>query len=157
MRKSPPAGLALLMVLAVPTHAAGERADFPGIAELMSPEEFDAAGLGRLQPGEIRALDAWLLRYTAGEASILQETNAAVQEASQNLEIRSRLVGDFDGWDGKTLFTLENGQVWKQRLSGRYRYDGPAEPMVVIDRNALGFYRLTMQDGGRSVGVTRVR
>lgn len=141
----------------VPALAAGEHEDFPGVEALMSPAEFEAAGLGRLQPGELEALDAWLLRYTAGEATILQETNAAVQAASQDFEIRSRIVGEFDGWDGKTVFRLENGQVWKQRLGGRHRYRGPEMPEVLIDRNALGFYRLTLLEGGRSVGVSRVR
>ena len=29
--------------------------------------------------------------------------------------LESRLVGDFDGWHGQTVFTLENGTRWKQQ------------------------------------------
>ena len=132
--------------------AAEER--FPGIEKLMSPEEFRAAGLDKLSPAEREALDRWLLRYTAGEAEVLQEANEEVREAKKAFEVVSRIKGDFDGWSGGTLFRLENGQVWEQRLDGRYFYRGEPNPEVRIDRNWLGFYRLTIVETGKSIGVS---
>jgi hypothetical protein len=128
--------------------------DFPGVRRLMSDEEFRKTGLDGLTEQELEALDAWLLRYTAGDAEILRETSDKVREAREDHEVVSRIVGDFEGWSGGTVFRLENGQVWEQRLDGRYRYRGEPNPEVRIDRNWLGFYRLTVIESGRSVGVS---
>lgn len=131
--------------------------DFPGIRKLMSDDEFRSTGLDGLAPEELEALDAWLLRYTAGDAEVLQETNDSVREAREARDDRgivSRIVGDFEGWSGETVFRLENGQVWEQRLDGRFRYRGEPNPEVRIDRNWVGFYRMTVIGTGRSVGVS---
>ena len=130
--------------------------EFPGINKLMSAAEFDAAGLGKLSAEELAALDDWLLRYTAGEADMLQRTNEEVREAAEEVRIVSRLQPPFAGWDGKTLFQLENGQVWRQRQPGRYRHTGD-DLEVTIRRNVFGFHVLTMTSSGRSVGVEFVR
>jgi hypothetical protein len=130
---------------------------FPGIQQLMSPEEFSASGLDKLNDQELKALDDWLLLYTAGEAAILREDNREVREAAKEAEIVSRIQGDFRGWTGETVFRLENGQVWRQRLQGKYRYSGPPNPEVKIYRNFLGFYMLKLVDADKSVGVKLVR
>ena len=122
----------------------------------MSPAEFDSAGLNKLSPQELAALDAWLLRYTAGEAEMLQRTNEDVRQAAEDTRIVSRVQRPFEGWDGNTLFRLENGQVWKQRQPGRYRYTGD-DLEVTIRRNFFGFHVLTVNATGRSVGVEFVR
>ena len=136
--------------------------DFPGIEKLMSAEEFEAAGLGKLSDSEREALDAWLLRYTADEAETLRKTRATVKEkAEEAARIETRVRAPFEGWNGETVFRLENGQVWRQRIDGRFFYRDDAYPGdardVVIDKNFLGFWRLTHVASGRSVGVTRVR
>ena len=130
---------------------------FPGIRQLMSPEEFTASGLDKLSDKELEALDDWLLLYTAGEAAILREDNKEVRKAAKETEILSRIQGDFSGWSGETVFRLENGQVWRQRLQGKYRYRGPPNPEVKIHRNFLGFYMMTLVDSGKSIGVKLVR
>jgi hypothetical protein len=142
------AGLAL--------SALAQPEDFPGVRELMSDEEFRASGLDRLTPSQLRALDDWLVRYTAEEAPVLKETEE-VREVEKNFEVVSRIAGEFDGWSGKTIFTLENGQRWQQRLDGRYIYRGPPNPEVRITRNFFGFHKLELIDSGRGVGVTRLR
>jgi hypothetical protein len=45
--------------------------------------------------------------------------------------ISSRLDGDFNGWDGETVFLLQNGQVWQQS-SYAYRYAYASSPTVTI-------------------------
>ncbi len=79
--------------------------------------------------------------------------NEEVREAQKDFELVSRISGDFSGWDGETVFRLENGQVWRQRLRGRYFYSGPPQPEVRITRNYLGFYKLTVVETGKSIGV----
>lgn len=130
--------------------------DFPGFKKLMTVEEFESTGLDKLSGKELDALTEWLIQYTAGEAQVLQATSEAVREAEKNYEVRSRIVGDFSGWTGKTVFRLENGQIWKQRLSGRYPYRGPANPEVIISKNWAGFFKMTLVDIDKSIGVTQI-
>jgi len=131
--------------------------DFPGLERLMTVEQFRRTGLPKLSDSELEALNEWLIEYTAGDAEVLQGSSAAVREAEKNIEIDSRISGDFTGWDGDTIFSLDNGQVWQQRLSGRYPYRGPANPAVRISKNFLGFYKMTVLESGKSVGVKRLR
>ena len=56
---------------------------------------------------------------------------------------------------GKTVFTLDNGQRWRQRLEGRYSYNGE-NTEVVIQKNFFGFYRMTLVSTGAAVGVSRI-
>lgn len=148
--------LALCFALPMAAAQAAEER-FPGVEKLMSEADFRAAGLEGLSPAQLESLNQWLIRYTAGEAEVLQQTNEAVREAEQDIEITARLSEDFDGWEGKTVFRLDNGQIWKQRNDGRYRYRGPASPQVRIDKNWLGFYKMTLIDEDRGIGVTRLR
>ncbi|MEM1402048.1 MAG: hypothetical protein AAGG55_01850 [Pseudomonadota bacterium] len=120
----------------------------------MNDTEFSDAGLEKLSAEELRALDAWLVRYTAGDAEVLQASNKEVKEAQKDHEVLARITGDFKGWQGKTIFRLDNGQVWVQRLDGRYAYKGSPNPEVRIKRNWAGFYRMTVVETGKSIGVT---
>lgn len=153
-RYAPLAGLVLLIIVGA-SFAADD--SFPGFKKLMSEEEFRQSGLQKLNEQELDALNQWLIRYTAGEAEVLKETSEAVREAQKNYEVESTIVGEFSGWDGETIFRLANGQVWQQRLSGRYPYRGPANPAVRISKNWAGFYKMTLIEADRSVGVSRVR
>lgn len=130
---------------------------FPGLERLMTVEQFRRTGLSTLSDSELEALNEWLIEYTAGDARILQETSEAVREAEKNFEIKSRITGEFSGWEGDTIFRLDNGQIWQQRLAGRNFYRGPANPMVRISKNFLGFYKMTLVESGKSIGVKRLR
>jgi hypothetical protein len=147
--------LLLVGLLGLPARAA----DAPDVRELMTPEEFGAAGLERLSPQEIEALNRWLVRYTANEAPVQRRASPAVREAMAEVdavEIRTRIAGDFSGWNGKTVFRLENGQVWQQRTDGRWTRRLQS-PEVVLSKNVLGFWMLRVVDGDRAVGVKRIQ
>jgi hypothetical protein len=146
-----PSLLALLLI-ALPVLAQEE---FPGVEKLMTAEEFRAAGLDKLDEQERAALNQWLIHYTALEAPLIRGSSKAVQEAEQQ-EIRARIEPPFSGWDGNTVFNLDNGQVWQQRLSGRLRYEGE-DTEVVIRKNFFGYYRLEHLASGKSVGVKRLK
>ena len=148
--------ITLLFTLFFSIEARVEDKPFPGIKSLMLSEEFSAAGLDRLSDEELDTLNAWLLRYTAGEATILLKQNEEVREASKSYEVVSRIKGDFRGWSGETVFLLENGQIWKQRLRTRYTYTGSPNPQVRISRNYMGFYKLTVIETNKGVGVSLV-
>ncbi len=152
----------LVLILLTCTFVAGaqaERKKFPGIEKLMSAEEFKAAGLDQLSEEQIQALDDWLLIYTAGESAIIRQRTdiEEIKQAEKEFAITTRIMGDFRGWDGDTVFRLENGQIWRQRSSGRYVYVGPPNPEVTITKNFMGFYKLTVVEKDRGVGVKLVQ
>lgn len=70
--------------------------------------------------------------------------------------IQSRYVGEFTGWDGKTIFELENGQVWQQIGSGRLTYRATS-PMITIKRAFMGSYLLKVEGRNKSVRVKRIK
>jgi len=90
-------------------------------------------------------------------ASPVDKFGAERVEDDTNLKkIQSRFVGEFTGWDGKTVFELENGQVWQQAESGRFTYRA-VNPMITIKRGFLGSYILTVDDMNTTVRVKRIK
>jgi len=71
-------------------------------------------------------------------------------------ELHAKVLPPFRGWSGKTVFKLDNGQVWKQRSSGRHTYTGD-DTRIVISQNRMGFYEMRLLAADRSVGVKRVK
>ncbi len=130
--------------------------DFPGIEKLMSEEQYQAAGIYKLSPAEREALNQWLIHYTIGDAPTLRTTNEEVIQAENDILIEANIVPPFKGWTGDTIFRLDNGQIWRQRLKGRFAYSGD-DYRVVIEKNFMGYYRLTHVASDRAVGVTRVK
>ena len=59
--------------------------------------------------------------------------------------VESRIAGDFQGWDGRTLFTLENGQRWQADGSGSYVTSPIARPAVKIAPGVLGSFWMTVE------------
>jgi hypothetical protein len=137
--------------------AAGKEGSFPGIEALMTPAEYQAAGLEQLTPQQREALDQWLIRYTAEDAPVLMRSDEQVKQAAQEQEIVATIVSPFSGWSGNTIFTLDNGQVWQQRRQSRYAYTGGASaPEVRITRNFMGFYSMELLETGTKVLVKRL-
>lgn len=72
--------------------------------------------------------------------------------------IRSRLRGEFRGWEPGAQFTLENGQVWKCVGDDRAFYpDVPAHAEIVISKSYFGAYWMEITAIGRKVKVKRVK
>jgi len=70
--------------------------------------------------------------------------------------IESRYVGEFTGWTGKTIFKLENGQVWQQAESGRMSWKA-TNPMITIKRGFMGSYQLAVEGVNKKVRVKRIQ
>jgi hypothetical protein len=146
--------LMLLLLLASPSSRADSE-PFPGIQQLMTAEEFKASGMEKLSPDELKSLNNWLIGYTAWEAPNQRRTSEEVQEAEKAFEIEANLRPPFTGWTGKTVFYLDNGQVWRQRHKGRFSYEG-GDYAVIINKNFLGFHVMTHVATSKSIGVSRV-
>ena len=72
--------LMILLLTGTLTPAVTIAADaFPGIEKIMTPEEQKDAGLHKLTPAELKALNDWLRTYSAGTTQAAKvETRAEV-------------------------------------------------------------------------------
>lgn len=150
-----PSYLIICCLLMFVAHTGNADDDFPGIENLMTAAQFSAAGLDGLTAEQLAELNHWLTSYTANEAPQIAKISKSVKKAA-TATIASHIDGEFRGWTGDTVFRLKNGQVWRQRIGGRYWYKAK-DPAVQISKNMLGFYQLKVMATGRSVGVSRVR
>ena len=126
-----------------------------GIKSAMPEDTFYASGLGTLTTDQLKVLDTWFSKYSrcASEASAQRPLVSPPEDTEP---VRSRLGEGFTGWSGATVFRLQNGQRWRQRLSGRFIYLGPANPEVLITRNFLGFHTMTLIEADRAIGVSKL-
>ena len=180
-------------------------------------DEFKAAGLQKLSPGELARLEALVQRYKTGEvAEVRQQAEAKASVSQQEAEkkvaaaeskareaeakasqvatktgavetktaaapgqkppgwftalitldranarpekeepLESRLVGDFDGWHGRSVFSLENGTRWvQQNRTDNYIY-APVlhSPKVKITPAAIKGFWLEIEGVNLSVRV----
>lgn len=137
--------------------------------------QFSQTGLDKLSPQQLAAFDAWLDQYvrtlSAAPSAVPPKTqlpatpagpefgaealpHAGNSTAPERLETRIR--GPFTGWDGNTLFELENGQIWQQAGTGYFTNVTLQSPLVVIKKLAFG-YLLTLPGHGETVFVRRIK
>ena len=70
----------------------------------------------------------------------------------------ARMIGDFSGWNGKTVFRLDNGEVWQQRRPDSVRRTKTiSNPEVKISKNFMGFYVMEIPAAKVKVPVTRIK
>ncbi|NMC27767.1 MAG: hypothetical protein GYA42_06420 [Syntrophomonadaceae bacterium] len=69
--------------------------------------------------------------------------------------IESRIDGEFEGFDGDTIFTLMNGQIWQQS-SYHYHYHYAYMPKVLI-YPSYGRYKMHVEGVNTDIYVVRLR
>ena len=121
-------------VCAAPKETSGN------IQDIMTPEEFKAAGLNKLSPDELQKLDAWLQGYrTVTEKKATEKATARAERTKMDL-IVSRVDGTFNGLTGRTLIRLEDGTVWKQaNADDRYRPKVTDHPAAAVIHGVFGY------------------
>jgi len=75
---------------------------------------------------------------------------------SEDNEITSRIIGQFNGWDGDTKFNLENGQIWQQSGNGILKVS-MNNPKVTIAKGMFGGFILSVEGYNSKVKVKRVK
>ena len=147
----------------VQAQAAPANEDFPGVKKVLTPEQYAAAGLGKLSPDEQARLDEALKGYFSGatakvaERAASQAVDRAVKEKRVEAPtlIESHIVGTFTGWNNRTVFVLDNGQRWKPVDSNSRASFPPAEnPQIYIVRDVFGYKMAIL--GGTTVRVRRL-
>ncbi|HET9033906.1 MAG TPA: hypothetical protein VFN25_13510 [Dokdonella sp.] len=132
----------------------------PTLEERMSQDEFTSAGLDKLSPEQLKFLNQWIQSKGVSEigAPIKHRdgTTDFYARGSDRERIDSRIAGDFNGWQGKTRVTLENGQVWEQAEGGRSGFR-ISSPKVIIKPMSLGSWLMYVDGCGCDIRVKRVK
>ena len=102
-----------------------------------------------------QAIEAEVERRVTEELAAAEELEAAKAQALTE-PFDATIVGNFSGWNGKSIFALDNGQVWRQRTgSSKYRHTR-GDNKVHFKKNFIGLWTMTVLSSGRSVGVRRI-
>jgi hypothetical protein len=143
--------LFLALCVLSPTHAWAQGTEFPGVEKAMSPQEYDAAGLQKLTPDERTRVDEFIRRFVSSSNQVAAEkaVDRAVKERKVTPPevIQSRIVGPFTGYNGSTVFTLENGQRWAQSQPDSRYFPKVESPPVIFVKDSFG-YRMYIAGGG---------
>jgi hypothetical protein len=132
-------GLSAILIFAEPTRAAREEIS-GSIEQMMSPEEFRAAGLNKLTPDELAKLDAWLQGYRQVAEQAGEKKGTARAARTKMDLIVSRVDGTFNGLTGRTVIRLEDGTVWRQaNADDRYRPRVTDHPAAAVIHGIFGY------------------
>src|SRR6266853_6427756 len=135
--------LGFLLIFGCGSLASAQVETGASIQQLMSPEEFKAAGLNKLSSEELQKLDAWLQGYrqVTEQAAEKKATAKASAESHAKMDLLvSRVDGTFQGLTGRTIIRLEYGTVWKQaNADDRYRAKVTDHPAAAVIHGVFGY------------------
>ena len=128
---------------------------FSSLEEQMTGKEFSAAGLDKLSKSELDALNEWIRKHSLAtlDSPGTAVAAGAVEEDAEDkgkdkdkkkdpTTVTSKLVGKFSGWDGQTVFKLENGMIWAQADKDKFHTKEIENPTVIIERSMFGTWTL---------------
>ena len=174
----------LLALLALLVTVSAFAADgFSSLEEQMTGKEFMASGLNKLSQEELDALNEWIRAHSLGTldtpraaaATTATATAAATAtpdsevpggdrrglasdpEEKDNTPIRSRILGEFNGWDGQTIFKLENGMIWVQDDRDKFYVKDLENPIAVIEPGMFGSWHLHVEGYRSECKVKRIQ
>lgn len=155
------------------THYALAQTSFSSLEEQMTGKDFQATGLSKLSAEELEALNAWIRSRSLATLDTPRAGSATAVVAGQDGDTRgfeveqmrggdrstitSRIVGTFNGWDGQTVFTLENGMIWEQADKDKFYINTIENPVVNIEPGAFQTWRLSVEGYSSEVRVERIQ
>jgi hypothetical protein len=128
------------------------------VDQVMTLQEMRDTGIASLSPAQRQAFDAWLNRYTLRiikATSKSEPTPSFSGRSSCSPTIESTISGEIEGWDGETIFKLENGQIWQQ-AEYDYTYFYAYRPDVTIYPTNTGC-RMKVEDEEETVLAKRIK
>ncbi|MEQ4576687.1 MAG: hypothetical protein ABN502_17380 [Gammaproteobacteria bacterium] len=162
-----PVALCLALAAIAPAHA--QRTVSGDLQSEMTPSEFKAAGLDKLSPAELAALNGWL------QGKVQKETQVALEKAKEEGRqevitknrgffdfgskepIESTLVGDFSGFGKGKTFVLANGQEWEQIEPASLSGVRLQSPKVKIKPGMMGVWYMQVGNYNTQAKVRRVK
>jgi hypothetical protein len=85
--------------------------------------------------------------------ALLSGDNKPINQGQSIIE--SYIDGDFEGWEGETIFKLSNGQIWQQ-ASYSYTYHYAYSPKVIIFQKD-GAYHMSVEGVNDTIRVQRLK
>jgi hypothetical protein len=170
---------AVLMVLtsfsALPWELSAQLAPRLKLADLVTAEDARRMGLTGLSVEQLNLIEQWInglvqSAYEIGaedgrkqSAATLRQPSAAPsrlpsasrESLSTPSVVESRINGTFEGWTGETIFSLTNGQIWRQTQYA-YLYHYAYSPRVTIVRVNAG-YQLQVEGVRGTILVDRLK
>lgn len=153
---------ATLLAFALSAGAAGAQ-EFSSLEEKMSAKEFREAGLDKLSPEELAALNAWLggrMRAPAATAAAPVDDRRGFRDSPEadESDIVTRIEGPFRGWRKLgERFVLNNGQVWEVTDTPSKFVVNLVDPVVRIEPGAFSAWYLSVDGYNARVKVKRIR
>ena len=152
----------ILVALVMFSLAAGTASaqQFSTLEERMTYAEFKAAGLEKLTPEELAALNSWLAGKASGTvaATPSEDTRGFEGRNSSAGAVVSTIPGPFKGWKGKgDRFTLANGQVWEVTDSGTRLSVSLENPSVTVEQGMLSAWFLRVDGYNARARVKRIK
>ncbi|HBS64368.1 MULTISPECIES: hypothetical protein [Stenotrophomonas] len=169
------AAVAVLLSLSAPAWA--QRVVEGDLQQQMTPEEFKAAGLDKLKPAELAALNNWLQGKVAAVAADVREQvreqvkEQAREEGRQEVIVKNRgffdfgssepiistLEGEFRGFGKGRRYVLANAQEWEQTDSASLSGIRAQSPQVTITPGVMGAWYLQVKGANTRAKVRRVK
>lgn len=130
-----------------------------GLQQRMGAAEFTAAGLDKLSPAELQHLEQWLANHDKAPVKVVDTSGKPVfyTSGSKRETIHAHLAGAFDGWHGKTIVELDNGQRWKQVGDDKPVCKPTDKPAVVVRPSILGNWLMLVDGCSDNVHARRVQ
>lgn len=129
----------------------------PAALATHSPDQRPAEAAGAAAPASVAAATATSTPSPEALFGVdAQQSEEALRQAAgvgRLEELESRIASVRVTAEGKPVFVLDNGQVWRQLDSPPARLQ--AGEVVRIRRASLGSYLLLRPDGGRGIRVRR--
>jgi len=144
--------LSLLILSSVLAHAS------ENIFDKMDQKTAVSTGIIKLSKQEQKALINWL--NSTKKEIVKQEKKKNMgfrKEESERENIHSTIVGEFNGWQGRNIFKLENGQVWKQSEKTSFYIPKRNNPKVTLKPKSMGSWILYVDGFGHGVKVKRIK
>jgi hypothetical protein len=140
---------------------------FSSIEEQMTGNEYSATGMDKLSPEELAALNNWIrARSLATLDQVRPVANNSMDERgfeNQKMSemdrstITTRLVGTFTGWDGETVFKLDNGMIWEQADKDKFYIKEIENPAITIEPGAFKTWKLSVEGYASDCRVERIQ
>ena len=131
-------------------------AEDASLRQMMTPEQFKAAGLKKLSPEELQNLERFLKGY---REQAVQETVKATEEHANPAPKRDRVThrdviegqiqGHFAGLTGHTRMVLGDGSIWQQASDADRFTANLDNPDVVIVKASIFGYKMYIQGAVR--------
>ncbi|MCC7632612.1 hypothetical protein [Stenotrophomonas rhizophila] len=165
------ASAAVLLSLASPALA--QRVVEGDLQQQMTPAEFKAAGLDKLNPTELATLNSWLQGKVAAVTADVREQvrEQAREEGRQEVIVKNRgffdfgssepiastLPGEFRGFGKGRRYVLANAQEWEQTDDTQLAGVRKTDPVVAITPGVAGAWYLRVEGVNTRAKVRRVK